>query len=68
MYQVEITKNQYKLILMRNNPTTKPRNVDYFCVPRQLWRCVRRLLPVAKAVKRAWFGVCSSTLHQRFQE
>lgn len=83
---------------MQDNPTTKPKNVDYFRVPRPLWRCVRRLLPQAKphprggrpaadnravlngiwyilwtgcqwkAVHRDWFGVCSSTLHQRFQE
>jgi len=63
-----------------------------------LWRCIRRLLPKAKArpqggrpraddravlngiwyvlwtgcqwkaIQRTWFGVCSSTLHQRFQE
>jgi putative transposase len=83
---------------MQDNPTTKPKNVDYFRVPRPLWRCVRHLLPKAKphpqggrppadnravlngvwyilwtgcqwkAVHRDWFGVCSSTLHQRFQE
>jgi putative transposase len=80
------------------HPTTKPKNVDYFRVPRPLWRRLRRLLPKAKshpkggrpaadnravlngiwyvlwtgcqwkAVHRDWFGVCSSTLHQRFQE
>lgn len=83
---------------MSDNPTEKPKNVDYFRVPRPLWRCVRRLLPPDKprpqggrpaadkrailngiwyglwtgcqwkAVKREWFGVCSSTLHQRFQQ
>jgi putative transposase len=83
---------------MDNNPTTKPKNVDYFRMPRPLWRCVRRLLPKAKphpkggrppadnravlngiwyvlwtgcqwkAVHRDWFGVCSSTLHERFQQ
>lgn len=82
---------------MENNATTKPKNVDYFRMPRPLWRCVRRLLPRAKphpkggrpaadnravlngiwyvlwtgcqwkAVHRDWFGVCSSTLHERFQ-
>ena len=82
---------------MDNNATTKPKNVDYFQMPRPLWRCVRRLLPRAKphpkggrpaadnravlngiwyvlwtgcqwkAVHRDWFGVCSSTLHERFQ-
>lgn len=72
--------------------------MDYFRVPRPLWRRLRRLLPPEgerkrpgrkradnrrvingiwyvqwtgcqwKAVHRDWFGVCSSTLHQRFQE
>jgi putative transposase len=83
---------------MNDNPTTKPKNVDYFRVPRPLWRCVRRLLPKHplsvkggrpraderavlngiwyvkwtgcqwKAIDKSWFGVCSSTLHARFQE
>jgi putative transposase len=83
---------------MSDNPTPKPKNVDYFQMPRRLWRCVRRLLPTAKphpqggrppadnravvngiwyvlwtgcqwkAVRKEWFGVCSSTLHERFQE
>jgi len=83
---------------MSNNPTPKPKNVDYFRMPRPLWRCIRRRLPKAKpqpkggrppadnravvngiwyvqwtgcqwkAIHRDWFGVCSSTLHQRFQE
>jgi len=82
---------------MNDNATEKPKNVDYFRVPRPLWRRIRRLLPKAKprphggrppadnravlngiwyvqwtgcqwkAVHRDWFGVCSSTLHQRFQ-
>lgn len=82
---------------MDSNPTSKPKNVDYFRMPRALWRCVRRVLPKAKAhakggrpaadnravvngiwyvlwtgcqwkaVHREWFGVCSSTLHARFQ-
>lgn len=82
---------------MNTNPTEKPKNVDYFRVPRPLWRCVRRLLPQSpskpkggrppadnravlngiwyvlwtgcqwKAVHKDWFGVCSSTLHERFQ-
>jgi len=72
--------------------------VDYFRVPRPLWRRLRRLLPAQiekkgpgrkradnrrvingiwyvlwtgcqwKAVHKDWFGVCSTTLHQRFQE
>ncbi len=83
---------------MCNNPTGKPKNVDYWQVPRPLWRCIQRLLPKAKArpqggrpraddravlngiwyvlwtgcqwkaIQRTWFGVCSSTLHHRFQE
>lgn len=83
---------------MANNATTKPKNVDYFHVPRPLWHRIRRLLPKEppkpkggrpradarailngiwyvqwtgcqwKAVHRDWFGVCSSTLHERFQE
>lgn len=83
---------------MNDHPTAKPKNVDYYQVPRPLWRCARRLLPPSrphpkggrppadnravlngiwyvlwtgcqwKAVHRDWFGVCSSTLHQRFQE
>ena len=83
---------------MNINPTEKPKNVDYFHIPRPLWRRIRRLLPKPKprpkggrppadnrdvlngiwyvlwtgcqwkAIHRDWFGVCSSTLHQRFQE
>jgi putative transposase len=82
---------------MAQNSTTKPKNVDYFQVPRPLWRKVKKLLPKPpkqrrrgrppadnravlngiwyvlwtgcqwKAVHKDWFGVCSSTLHQRFQ-
>jgi putative transposase len=82
---------------MLSNPIEKPKNVDYFRIPRPLWRCVRRLLPKPKpqpqggrpaadsraalngiwyilwtgcqwkAVHKDWFGVCSTTLHQRFQ-
>ncbi len=37
---------------MNNEHTEKPKNVDYFHVPRPLWRCVRRLLPKAKARRR----------------
>lgn len=33
---------------MDNNPTPKPKNVDYFRVPRPLWRRIRRLLPKPK--------------------
>jgi putative transposase len=78
-------------------PSTKPANVDYFRVPRPLWRKIKRLLPKQavrrrpgrppadtraivhaiwyvlwtggqwKAVHRSWFGVCSSSIHDRFQ-
>jgi putative transposase len=77
--------------------STKPANVDYFRVPRPLWRLIKRVLPKEpeqrgpgrrrighravinglwyimwtgcqwKAVKREWFGVSSSVLHERFQ-
>jgi transposase len=77
--------------------STKPANVNYFRVPRPLWRKINHLLPKApttrrpgrpsantravlngiwyvlwtgchwKAVHRAWFGVASSVLHERFQ-
>jgi putative transposase len=83
---------------MSKNSTQKPKNVDYFHVPRPLWRKVRKVLPKPakqrgpgrprvddhaaldgiwyvlwtgcqwKAVHRDWFGVCSSTLHERFQD
>src|SRR5919199_4474077 len=76
---------------------TKPATIDYFCVPRPLWRRCKRLLPKPpkhhgpgrhradpravlngiwyvlwtgcqwKAVHRDWFGVSSSTIHERFQ-
>lgn len=82
---------------MAKNSTAKPKNVDYFHVPRPLWRKIKKLLPKTpnqgrrgrpaadnravlngiwyvlwtgcqwKAVHKDWFGVCSSTLHQRFQ-
>jgi putative transposase len=83
---------------MDKNNNAKPNNVDYFRVPRPLWRRVRKLIPRVnqdgrpgrkradnravlngiwyvvwtgcqwKAVHKDWFGVCSSTLHERFQE
>lgn len=83
---------------MNENHSEKPKNVDYFRVPRPLWRRLRRVLPKAterkgpgrkradnrrvingiwyvlwtgcqwKAVHRDWFGVCSTTIHDRFQE
>jgi putative transposase len=79
------------------NSTPKPKNVDYFQVPRPLWRKIKKVLPKPpkhhgpgrpradnravlngiwyvlwtgcqwKAVHKSWFGVCSSTLHERFQ-
>jgi transposase len=30
---------------MRDNPTLKAKNVDYFCVPKGLWRRFKKLLP-----------------------
>ena len=85
---------------LKNKPNAKakPEQVDFFRVPRGLWRRIRSLLPQPakprqrgrppadnravlngiwyvlwtgcqwKAVHRTWFGVCSSTLHQRFQD
>jgi len=82
---------------LNENHTEKPKNVDYFRVPRPLWRRLRRHLPKQehkgpgrkradnrrvingiwyvlwtgcqwKAVQRDWFGVCSTTIHDRFQE
>jgi putative transposase len=82
---------------MSKNSTQKPKNVDYFQVPRPLWRKIKKVLPKPpkqrgpgrpradnravlngiwyvlwtgcqwKAVHKSWFGVCSSTLHERFQ-
>jgi transposase len=93
-----LPNNQWSGYIMSDNRTPKPKNVDYFQMPRALWRCVRRLLPTAKphpkggrpaadhravvngiwyvlwtgcqwkAVRKEWFGVCNSTLHERFQE
>jgi len=83
---------------LTENHTQKPKNVDYFRVPRPLWRRLKRILPPEgahsgpgrkpaenrrvvngiwyvmwtgcqwKAVHRDWFGVCSTTIHQRFQQ
>lgn len=77
---------------------TKPKNVDYFRVPDELWHRIQKLFPEPpkrrgpgrpraddrailngiwyvlwtgcqwKAIHRTWFGVCSSTIHGRFQE
>jgi putative transposase len=88
-------QNGYNL---NTNTTAKPKNVDYFHVPRPLWRRIRKHFPKPvqavrpgrkrvdnrkvlngiwyvlwtgcqwKAVHKDWFGVCSSTLHERFQE
>jgi putative transposase len=76
----------------------KPKNVDYFQVPDELWQRIQPLFPQQselggpgrprkpdraalngiwyvlwtgcqwKAIHRSWFGVCSSTIHARFQE
>jgi putative transposase len=89
--------NQDGYTLIENH-TEKPKNVDYFRVPRPLWQRLKRILPPEgtqkrrgrkraeagrvvngiwyvlwtgcqwKAVKREWFGVCSTTIHNRFQE
>jgi transposase len=83
---------------LKKNDNAKPKTIDYFHVPRPLWRRIRKLIPRVdqrgkagrnradnhaaldgiwyvlwtgcqwKAVHRDWFGVCSSTLNQRFQE
>jgi len=82
---------------MSDNDKQKPKNVDYFQVPRPLWKRIKKLFPKTrkkrgkgrppadnrailngiwyilwtgcqwKAVKRDWFGVASSVLHERFQ-
>ncbi|MFC1879444.1 IS5 family transposase, partial [Chloroflexota bacterium] len=82
---------------LRKHRNTKPKNVNYFRVPRKLWRIIKRELPKEtkhtgpgrppiphrkvvdglwylmwtgcqwKAVKREWFDVSSSVLHERFQ-
>jgi hypothetical protein len=33
---------------MPNNHTEKPKNVDYFQVPKPLWKRVKKLFPEAK--------------------
>jgi len=80
-----------------NKDSTKPRKIDYHCIPSRLWRKLKKHLPKPakqggpgrprvdnrgvingiwyvlwsgcqwKSVKRDWFGVSSSTLHERFQ-
>ena len=82
---------------MKTHTITKPKNVNYFQVPRKLWCLIKRELPKQerhqgpgrppiphrkvvngiwyvlwtgcqwKAIKREWFGVSSSVLHERFQ-
>jgi putative transposase len=83
---------------MPKQSTTKPLAVDYFKVPRRLWRIMKKHLPAEhkpgpaggrprignravlngiwyllwtgaqwKAIRRDWFGVSSSVLHERFQ-
>ena len=76
---------------------TKPKNVDYFQVPDELWQLIEHLIPKRpeckgpgrpraddraalngvwyvlwtgcqwKAIRRDWFDVCSSVIHERFQ-
>jgi putative transposase len=94
---LKLPNNKPSGYIVSDHTTPKPENVDYFRIPRPLWRRLRRLLPKEKpkphggrpcanerailngiwyvlwtgcqwkAVHRDWFGVCSSTLHQRFQ-
>jgi len=82
---------------MSKQDTTKPKQVDYFKVPDELWQRIAPLLgsepgkrgpgrPRAdnraalngiwyhlwsgcqwKAIHKAWFGICSSSIHDRFQ-
>ncbi|MCB0158044.1 MAG: IS5 family transposase [Caldilineaceae bacterium] len=82
---------------MDKQDTTKPKNVDYFHVPDELWAEIKLCLPEVperqgpghpraddravwngiwyhlwtgcqwKAIHVNWFGVCSSTIHERFQ-
>jgi hypothetical protein len=90
--------HQQRGYTMPKHPTTKPAAVDYFKVPRRLWRLTKKHLPAEpkpgrlggrpkignravlngiwyvlwtgcqwKAVRRDWFGVSSSVLHERFQ-
>jgi putative transposase len=95
---LESPNNSQDGYIMSANHNAKPKQVDYFRVPRAVWRRLRRILPKVpersgpgrkrtdnrrvingiwyvlwtgcqwKAVHRDWFGVCSTTLHQRFQE
>jgi transposase len=95
--EMKVTKPTSKRIHHEYQSYRKTENVDYFCLPRPLWRFVRRLLPKPKpcpkggrpaadnravmngiwyilwtgcqwkAVHKDWFGVCSSTLRERFQ-
>ena len=37
---------------MSDYPSTKPKNVDYFKVPEELWKTVKRLLPPKTKGKR----------------
>ncbi|MFN2202248.1 MAG: IS5 family transposase [Caldilineaceae bacterium] len=82
---------------MDKQDNTKPKNVDYFHVPDELWAEIKLCLPEVperqgpgrpraddravwngiwyhlwtgcqwKAIHVNWFGVCSSTIHERFQ-
>lgn len=82
---------------MDKDTTTKPKNIDFFQVPDELWQVMEQQLPPApeqkgpgrprasdraalngiwyvlwtgcqwKAIRREWFGVSSSVIHERFQ-
>jgi putative transposase len=43
---MELTKNQFQRGgVLSNNSSTKPKNVDYFQVPDELWEAVKQFLP-----------------------
>jgi putative transposase len=43
---MELTKNQFQRGgVLSNNNSTKPKNVDYFQVPDELWEAVKQFLP-----------------------
>jgi transposase len=95
---VTLFKIQSEDASLSKDTITKPKNVDYFQVPDQLWRKIKKLFPKPpkkrkpgrpraddraalngiwyvmwtgcqwKAVHKDWFGVCSTTLHDRFQQ
>jgi transposase len=93
-----VAKNQFQRGgVVNENRSTKPKNVDYFKAPDELWETVKRILPQRperrgpgrpraddraalngiwyvlwtgcqwKAIRKDWFGVSSSVIHERFQ-